>query len=146
MKIQKIETENIVSKCSVLSVDVYNSDPWNDNWTETKAYERLLHYFNTPSFIGFAAFMDKNIIGCLLGNVEPFFSGDYFYLKEMFIAKEFQRNGIGSKLINQLKDELLKSKISEIMLFTSSTLFPYQFYKRNGFTVIKSMCLMDCTC
>ena len=146
MKLQKIETEGMIIKCSLLCVDVYNSDPWNDSWTETKAYERLLHYFDSPSFIGIAAFINKNIVGCLLGNVEPFFSGDYFYLKEMFIAKEFQRNGIGSRLISQLKDELLKSQISEIMLFTSSAFFPYQFYKRNGFTVINNMCLMDCTC
>lgn len=144
MEIQEIGTKEVLNKCSHLSVRVYNSNPWNDAWTEEKAYERLSCYYNTPNFIGLVALEKEVILGCLLGNIEPYFSGDYFYLKEMFVATNSQRNGIGSKLIKHLKDHLITYNVNSILLFTSKDLFPYVFYKKIGFKPIDNMCMMDC--
>ncbi len=68
MKIERIESTHLLEKCALLLMEVYNAEPWNDKWTEEKAFEKLLCYFNSPNFWGLIAVEKKNILGCSLGN------------------------------------------------------------------------------
>jgi aminoglycoside 6'-N-acetyltransferase I len=144
MEIIKLESEDLLKKCSALSVEVYNNEPWNDKWTEKKALERLACFYNSPNFIGFVSIDRNEITGCILGNIEPFYSGDYFYLKEMFVKKSGQRKGTGTNLLNKLKETLNEKNINSVILFTSKYMFPLGFYQKNGFTIMEGMCMMDC--
>ncbi len=140
--IKRIDSPLLLRVCSSLLKEVYNAEPWNDNWTEEKALEKLECFYNSPRFFGYMALQEEKILGCCVGNMEPYYTGDYFYLKEMFVSVHAQRKGIGQQLLNHLKKQLEQLTIHQIILFTSRSMFPFHFYQKTGFTVMEDMCMM----
>jgi aminoglycoside 6'-N-acetyltransferase I len=142
LKIIEIKSVDELTSCAALLAEVYNSPPWNDNWTVAKAKEKLECFFNSPKFYGWMCYDNDQLVGCCVGNIEPYFSGDYYYLKEMFVSVQAQRKGIGTGLMNALKEELEKVSISTIILFTSEEFFPFDFYKKTNFNIMDGMRMM----
>ncbi len=143
MEIKEIKNIDTMRQSSTLYVDVFNNYPWNDNWNLEVAGNRLSDFFLTPRFIGFCAYENEQIIGCVIGNIEKYYNGDYFYLKEMFVSGSFQRKGIGKMLLDRLKERLKELKIASIILFTSNKYFPIYFYKEKGFKTLDYMNMMS---
>lgn len=137
-----IESLQILDKCAEILVSAYNSEPWNDNWTQEKALEKLTCFYNSPKFFGWLAFQDDQLVGCCVGNVEPYFTGDYFYLKEMFISPALQGKGIGTRLLTTLKGHLETIDIKTIILFTGKDFFPFDFYLKHNFQEMEEMRMM----
>lgn len=144
IRIERIESREALQQCAVLLTEVYNAEPWNDNWTEETALEKLEYSFNAPKFFGLMAWEETHLLGCCVGNIEPYFMGDYFYLRDMFVSVSSQRKGVGSQLINSLKEYLETFDIKAIILFTSSEHFTFNFYQKNDFKIMEGMCIMLC--
>ncbi len=142
IKINKIESIQFLDKCADILVEAYNADPWNDNWTKEKALEKLTCFYNSPKFIGFTATGDNKLLGCVIGNIEPYYTGDYFYLKEMFVSVQSQNKGVGAQLITTVKEHLKTINIKTIILFTSKDFFPFDFYLKSGFSEMEEMRMM----
>jgi aminoglycoside 6'-N-acetyltransferase I len=129
--IHNIKAIEILEQCAEIYPAAYNAEPWNDNWTTQTAKALLTCYYNTPNFMGWAARRNGQIIGCAIGNMEPYYSGSIFILKELFVAVNCQGTGVGSGLIAVVKEEMKKLDIKIIMLFTRRPLF--DFYIKSGF-------------
>lgn len=142
LRIQKIESEGQLAACAHILVEAYNSEPWNDAWTPEKALEKLTCFYNSPKFLGWMAFEGDQLMGATVGNIEPYFSGDYFYLKEMFISPKAQRKGVGSALFEALKSHLDSAGIGMMILFTSHQSFPFDFWQKTGFREMEGMRMM----
>ncbi len=142
LRIQKIELIEILDKCADILVEAYNSDPWNDNWTKEKALEKLTCFYNSPKFIGWTAYKDNQLLGCVVGNIEPYYTGDYYYLKEMFVSVQSQKKGVGAQLMQAVKDYLKTIDIKTIILFTGKDYFPFNFYLKSGFNTMEEMRMM----
>jgi aminoglycoside 6'-N-acetyltransferase I len=142
LSIQPLQSPALFHECARLLMAAYNAEPWNDAWTEGKAYEKLMCFFNSPHFFGLVAQEGDTVRGCCVGNVEPYYTGDYFYLKEMFVAPDAQRQGIGARLMAALKAHLDAIDIRTIILFTSQQTFPFDFYRKEDFQLMEGMCMM----
>ena len=142
MKIERVQSLEILRRCSPILVKAYNGEPWNDSWTEEKAFEKLSCFFNSPKFIGWVATEGDKILGCCVGNIEPYFTGDYFYLKEMFVSPDSQRKGVGAEIMKAVKTHLETIDIKTVILFTSNAAFPFEFYKKHSFNQMENMCMM----
>ncbi len=142
LKIEKIESNQSLEKCAEVLVAAYNAEPWNDSWTKEKALEKLNCFYNSPKFIGWMAFYENELLGCCVGNIEPYFTGDYFYLKEMFVLPNNQRKGVGTQLMNAINKHLQSINIEMIILFTSNEGFPFEFWKKRGFGEMGGMRMM----
>lgn len=142
IKIKKIETQDVLSACAKILMDTYNATPWNDAWTAEKALEKLECFYHSPKFIGLLAYEGNELIGACIGNIEPYYTGDYFYLKEMFVTPSCQKKGIGLKMMETLKQHLASLEINQIILFTSKDYFPFNFYQKGGFNTIDGMQMM----
>ncbi len=140
---KKIESINALDRCAEILVDAYNSEPWNDHWTKEKALEKLTCFYNSPKFIGWTASLNDKVLGCCVGNIEPYYLGDYFYLKEMFVYHQSQKKGIGARLMTTLKEHLETVNIKTIILFTGKDFFPFDFYLKTGFHVMEDMRMMN---
>lgn len=125
--------ESDLKRCSEIYKDVFSRDPWNEEWEINIAYKRLNHFFNSESFIGVVSILDENIIGFALGNIEPFLHGDIFYLREMCVLPKNQKKGLGTNLVNELENRLLKLNVKSIYLFTDRKIPAVQFYLKNGY-------------
>ena len=143
MQIKKIQSPDELEKCAEILVKAYNGEPWNDEWTQAKALEKLTCFYNSPKFLGWVATDGDELLGCCVGNIEPYFTGDYFYLKEMFVYPRTQRKGVGSQLMASIKAHLDSIDIKMVILFTSDEGFPFSFWKKQGFELMEGMRMMN---
>ncbi len=142
IRIERIESASQLPACAEILVEAYNSEPWNDAWTPEKALEKLTCLYNSPRFFGWMAYRGERLLGATVGNIEPYFSGDYFYLKEMFILPKAQRKGVGSALFEAVRSRLDSEGISMMILFTSNQGFPFDFWQKTGFQEMEGMRMM----
>jgi N-acetylglutamate synthase-like GNAT family acetyltransferase len=133
--IERIGALKTLEQCAEIYPAAYNAEPWNDNWTTGTARALLIHHHNTPNFIGWVARRGDVIIGCAIGNIEPYYGGNIFILKEMFVAVSAQGSGVGSRLITTMKAYLKTINVKTVMLFTLRPLF--DFYFKSGFKEMK---------
>ena len=117
---------------SQLYVAVFSSEPWNEHWEYDWAYERLNWIYQSQGFIGFVAIDNGQIIGAILGYFFPFKGEKGFKILEFFVAANYQKRGIGSKLLWELELKLKQNKCDFTTLLTSKNTAIESFYlKRN---------------
>lgn len=124
-------------QCIKLFIEVFNSEPWNDQWTHDKAERYLKDYLIAPGFKGVVAEHDGTIHGFLFGTVKHWWSGDEFYINELCVSTFKQRSGIGTSLFTYLNQTLREEAIENITLLTNRGVPAEAFYLKNGFEEIK---------
>lgn len=138
MNIRLLEKSDIKA-CSVLFANTFSADPWNEDWTDDLACERLSHFYQSKGFVGVLAEENGAVVGFSLGSIEPFYKGSIFYLREMCTAVSQQNKGIGSKLFASLEALLATKNVKGIYLATDKTIPAASFYQNNGFTCTGNM-------
>lgn len=141
MNIQELDSSDL-EECAKLYVDVFNGEPWKDSWSIETAYKRLENIVNSPSFVGLKYMEDGRITGALFGNLEQWFEGMHYTLREMFVLTELQGSGIGNKLFKHLEAVLKEKDVRTVLLFTSKGNLTSQFYLKNGFMEYEDMAMM----
>lgn len=129
--------EGDLNKCTETFIEVFNHEPWNDEWIFTKAKKYLLDFYQTPGFLGVLAVENDEILGFIFGVHRVWWSGDEFFINEMCVKIQQQNKGIGRALLNHLIKELNHSNISNIILLTDRGIPAEEFYKKNGFKEIE---------
>lgn len=142
MEIVEIADLKTLRTCARLFTEVNNAPPWNDEWTVDRSVRRLTDIFNGPGFFGIAGFVDERIVGFILGNVEVFYDCEHFCLREMAVAGGEQRQGVGSRLLDEADLRLLRKGVSEAYLFTSRENGTSEFYEKNGYVPWTTMTMM----
>ena len=137
-----IKTEALIKECAPLLMEAYNAEPWNDQWTLDRAFERLNYGFLSPNFFGLAAIRNDRVIACLFGNFEPNDKGDFFYLRDMMVADQERRTGLGSMLLDSLKKHLEIVGVKSVLMLTHNSYHTVPFYQKNGFQFLDEMRIM----
>ena len=119
--------------CSELYCQVFSGPPWSEHWSLENANERLNHFYKSKGFIGLLA-ENQGTKGFVLGNTEPFLNGDWFYLREMCVARTDQGQGIGTDLLKQLNIFLANKSVQNIYLATDRNIPAAKFYEKHGFS------------
>tara|TARA_B110000967_G_C18716176_1_gene475268 strand:+ start:246 stop:686 length:441 start_codon:yes stop_codon:yes gene_type:complete len=127
-----------IGECAKLFADVFASEPWNEGWDEALALERLTHFYHSMAFSGVLAEQDR-IVGFALGNIEPFYFGSMFYLREMCIQASLQNQGIGGEILEALEDDLISQGVKNIYLTTERSIPAAKFYQKNGYNFSEKM-------
>lgn len=140
--IEPITDAAVLTRCADILTLAYNAPPWNDEWTPAIALEKLTCFYDSPRFLGWTARRGEQLLGCCVGNIEPYFTGDYFYLKEMFVAPAAQQQGIGAALMETLKAHLANAGVRTMILFTGKDFYPFDFYLKSGFQEMEGMRMM----
>ncbi len=141
MKTEKLLDSHLES-CARIYVDTFNSEPWNDKWDMTSAYNRLKDIFDTPGFCGLVLTEKEDVLAAVFGNHEHWFEGSMYNLKEMFVRKDIKNKGLGSKLMNAIEKEVKQEGANSITLFTTRGDLTESFYVRNGFETEEDMIMM----
>ena len=125
--------ENDISSCAEIFSRVFSHTHWNENWNTQSAYERLNHFYQSKGFCGVLAENNHVIPGFVLGNIEPYYSGSIFYLREMCTDVTYQSSGIGTQLLKYLEERLLLLNTHSIYLLTEHNVPAASFYQNRGF-------------
>lgn len=132
-----------LERCAALFVSVFNRPPWRDRWVVGSAYGRLCDIVNSPGSLGLVAVSDGELVGFACGCCEQWFDGQHFYLREMCVASDLQRKGIGSRMLADLEQKLRQTGISQTYLLTREGEPAEAFYTRNGYRTSSRTVLMS---
>jgi aminoglycoside 6'-N-acetyltransferase I len=129
-------------RCVKLFINVFNSEPWNDNWTCERAGQYLMDFVGTPGFIGIVAAHNEEVNGLLFGVRKRWWREDELFINEMCVRSDKQRSGIGTKMIEYLDRFLNEEGIRTVTLLTNRGIAAEEFYKKNRFKEINRIVFM----
>ncbi len=132
MKIREFDQEQLETLIEIF-IQVYNNTPWNDNWDREKANTYLREFIANPLFIGYLAYQDIKLIGGCFGVKQSWWKGNEYFIHEIFIHDSFQGQGMGSRFLKKIEQELEQKDIKSITISTNKDIPADKFYESNGF-------------
>jgi aminoglycoside 6'-N-acetyltransferase I len=121
-----------VESFAELYTAVFNAPPWQDGWSVPVAAERLQALAAVPRLEALGAFQTGKAVGLVLGSGERWVKGWVLHLREMFVAPELQRSGIGRALLAEFERSLLGRYVG-VYLQTGSNVPAKEFYAQCGY-------------
>ena len=131
--------ENDFQNCIITFMEVFNAEPWNDQWEEGGAERYLMDFVRTPGFMGIVATEGEEVIGFLLGAKRAWWSGDEFFIYEMCVKASVQNQGVGKALLKIVLEKLEADNVATVSLLTDRGIPAEAFYKNNGFEEIERL-------
>ncbi|SHJ44784.1 Acetyltransferase (GNAT) domain-containing protein [Clostridium cavendishii DSM 21758] len=131
LKYKKITLENIDEMVGMY-IETFNSPPWNDSWTITTATKRLHQMITVEDFYGLCAYQNDELCGIILGNMEQYFDGIIFNIKEFCVRNTMRGHGVGSIIFKEFEARLKNMGVKEIILLTSRGEHTEHFYHKQG--------------
>ena len=129
---EELNPENILQVVP-LYMDVFNSPPWNDGWSELAATERMRSFAKYPEFFGLKLLMDGVVIGFALRRAERWVDAWKFHLYEMCTSQRLQGNRYGRILLSELEKQTREKGYTAIFLQTGASVPARKFYEVCGF-------------
>lgn len=99
-------------------------------------YHGFFNYINFCVKQGYAyiAILDGCECGYILAYRKPdMMLGEEIYIELLAVLPEYQRKGIGTKLLDKIKEQAKKEEIKELALRTGCYRDAYEIYKKYGF-------------
>ncbi|MGL5245162.1 MAG: GNAT family N-acetyltransferase [Sarcina sp.] len=134
--------KNNIGETINLYVTTFNSEPWNDEWTEEIASRRLVQMLNCEGFYGLICYENNDVVGMILGNHEHYYDGMQFQVKEFCVSNNCHGKGYGSIILDNFIEKLKSKGIDEVILLTSRNEKTEGFYNRRGFESLEDMIMM----
>lgn len=127
-------SEEYLDECSELFKKVFSADPWYDNWISLdQARNYLNELIENPVFEGFVAFEDSKIVSVCIGHRRSWWMGKEFFVDEFFVENGRQGNGIGTKMMDFVTNNLAADGYNRLILLTNKEIPAESFYLKNGF-------------
>ena len=125
-------TQEHLEECAGVLVAAFNAEPWNDRWTRETAREELAWTLRVPGYAGLVC-VDEGVLALATGYREPDDVRDVFYLKTFCVRPDAQGTGVGSELLESLREYLSAMGVNTIYLLTSRGTPAERLYSRHGY-------------
>ncbi|MCD5002146.1 GNAT family N-acetyltransferase [Enterococcus saccharolyticus] len=124
-----------LSACAKVFIEVFNDEPWNDQWSFEQAVNYLRQQYQTPFFLGVLAIEKEEIIGFIYGNKRIWWEGNEFYIHEFGVKKQWRGQGVGAALLDSL-EKSVPEDVTSFSLLTDRGTDAEVFYQNKGFRQI----------
>ena len=128
--------------CIDLFIETFAQPPWSETWERPVVKARLEQIIGTPGSYGVVTGDDDGITAFALGVSEPWHEGSHFFLKECCVSHRHQRQGIGTRLMDYLSEQLKERDATRIYLLTARGEMSEAFYTKIGYYTSQRMILM----
>ncbi|NQU42375.1 GNAT family N-acetyltransferase [bacterium] len=132
MEIRLIEKTDLPEVVTILMA-VYNGEAFGEGWTEETAGLRIRDLYETPGFLGLVYEAEGQVQGFVLGHVERGPRDRRFFIREMCVRPDRQRQGIGTNLVRALLEDLVKHDISALYIYSATGAVENDFLRGCGF-------------
>lgn len=126
--------ESMTAQAAALFREAFAGEPWNDDWSDEA---QLLEYIKDISMsrnaLNYGLMIDGELAAAALGSVRHWWEGTNYNIEEFFIAPNLQGQGLGSRFMELIEEDIKKRGLAGIFLQTDSDKPAYRFYKKNGF-------------
>lgn len=130
-KLRLIDFKDL-EKIVEIFLDYYNNYE-DENWTEERAFKRILQIYNIDDSMSFKITINNKIIGFVLGYKKVYGDLSAYKLEEILIMKKYQNQGIGSSVMKEIEKILKKENIELIELVAINDNFHEKFYGKLGY-------------
>ena len=121
-----------LDECAHLLVSVFNTEPWNANYTFDTAKKELAWTLDVPGSLGLVSF-DEGVVAFAVGYIEQDDEREIYCLKTLCVRPDAQGKGVGSRLMQRLKEKLGRMGVNSIYLTTHKETLAESFYKKIGY-------------
>lgn len=129
--IELLEDKDL-EKIIEIFLDYYNTYE-EEKWTEKRAIKRINQVYNIDDSMSFKIIIDEEIIGFVLGYKKVYGDLLAYKLEEILIMKKYQNRGIGTSVMKELEDILLKENVELIELISINDELHEKFYGNLGY-------------
>ena len=119
---------------------LYNNSVLQEKWTPELAEKLFEYFYNLNSRLFCVAYCGDRPIGAIMSVVKPWWDGMHLEDTEIFVAKDYQRKGIGTDLYKyhyKIAIEEFGATIMEAHTYADKSGYPLNWYKKLGFEVIE---------
>lgn len=116
-----------------LYVAAFAAAPWHERWAIGDAFDRLVDCFHAPNVVAIKATSEGRLCGFLIGEVQQWPQGTAFFLKELCVKPDLQRQGVGRGLLQNLEERLRRRRVSRLYLITQRDSRAGHFYAALGY-------------
>ena len=134
--------QNNLDEYARLYVKVFSAPPWNEKLRHSLALQRLSFLFKMPDAIG-QYIKEDNLLGYWIGYIEPVADFRELIIKEVVVHPDFQRKGVGSKLMQSAEKYALEKNCGKVSLSTFRNTIAYDFYKYLGYDDLTKIAFMS---
>ena len=124
--------------CANELIAAFADAPWNEVWTYEQAYDRIDEIMSARVSRGIVCMDRDECVSMLSGRIMTYQDKKMFYIDEFSVHPAWQRQGVGSRMLAYLREELKKEpqRINHMALVTTRGFPSVCFYERNGFAVL----------
>ena len=112
----------------------FGQEPWNDDWSDSaqlSEYIKDVSGGHTP--LNYGLLIDGKLVAAALGSIRHWWEGTNYNLEELCVDPDYQGQGIGSRFMRLIEDDIKAKGLSGIFLQTDSDKPSYKFYMKNGY-------------
>lgn len=117
--------------------EIFMNEPWNDDWSDdNQLTEYILDLTANRNSLAIGLYDHNELIGFSLGCIMHWCAGTEYYIYEFAIKRENQRKGLGTFFLQKIEEYVKGIGVNHIYLQTDNDMPAYNFYKKNGFTLL----------
>lgn len=129
---------SLLNACADLYAESYGEAPWNESFDPDALKAYLRQYVNRPGLHMYVLLRENAPVGIALCCIVPYIGSDFARIEDFCIAPSYQREGLGSRFMALLCDDLRASGCDSMLLATQRNYPSHHFYIKNGFRSLNS--------
>ena len=126
--------ESYIEQMADLFKKAFAGEPWNDDWSDrTQLLEYIKEISSSYNALNYGLVRDGKLIAMSIGMIRHWWEGTNYNIEEFCVDPDFQGQGMGTRFMELIEDEIRKKGLHGIFLQTDSDKPAYKFYMKNGF-------------